>query len=825
MQNSAIKDLCMQLMHADSEKQVIDLLQQAGYWDDSECWRYYGDKPENWATVGNQQSRAEQALIEKAMNSIDTKLIAAARIGGVPLTGSEAPQSVMDARNLFFSDELKDLDKLARSITIAATGKKGRPSITIADDGEGQTPSGMPGTILSLLKGNKNSVPFVQGKFNMGGSGVLEFCGVDHNVELVISRRNPALLPANSTAEDQQWAFTVIRREDPSPASPRASRFTYLAPGDKGPDGHRALLSFKADTFPIFPERNKPYVREAAWGTLFKLYEYAVRSTTNMMLEGGLMPRMRVLLPEPALPIRFHECRDYTGGPGSFDTTMAGLIHTLEEDRKDPKRQNVEWFDKFDLDIDGEKFSGRIYLFRKRKGDEKNPAIRYRKDEGIVFTYNGQCQAFFSKDFFRRSAVRQDYLWDSLLVFVDCSAISVRAHEKLFMPNRENLRHGDLKFRLEHELEEKLKHHKELAQIAQQRRKSELSDNPEVSKSFDQFVQEMVNKHPLLEQILGPGFRIANPFKPEAVEAVEKAYKGVRFPTKFHFKDREVDIHLKREANLNSQVRIGFVTDAENDYFRRDDEAGVMSLFEVIGDDLQPAKNWRTPHIFEGNVTLSVSLPPDAAVGSTVTFEAQVIDPSRIEPFRNRFTLLVRPEREDNHKPPKPYVPKPDKPGRDSGKEAQKDTRLAVPRPSDIWEKDWSNQEPPFDKYTAMRIKQPPGVEENSSVYDYFINMSNVFIEQAVKQKPKRANEIRDRYKFGMTFITLALIRQDLEARKNKPTTNTDDDEDESKRPDISERVAEVTSAIAPFLLPLVDSLSRITNETMESLSESAGDS
>ena len=653
MQNDAVQDLCMQLIHADSEKEVIDLLKKAAFWDEPTCWRYYGDKPENWATVGNQQSRAEQALIEKAMNSIDTKLIAAARIRGVPLTGPEAPQSVMAARNHFFGEELKDIDKLARSITIAATGKKGRPSITIADDGEGQTPIDMPGTILSLLKGNKNAVPFVQGKFNMGGSGVLEFCGVDHNVELVISRRNPALLPADAIEDDRKWAFTIIRREDPSPASPRASRFTYLAPGQVGPDGHRALLCFSADALPIFPERNKPYEREAAWGTLFKLYEYAVRATTNMMLEGGLMARMRVLLPEPALPIRFHECRDYAGGPGSFDTTMAGLIHTLEEDRKDPKRQNVEWFDKFDLDIDGEKFSGRIYLFRKRKGDEKNPAIRYRRDEGIVFTYNGQCQAFFSKDFFRRSAVRQDYLWDSLLVFVDCSAISVRAHEKLFMPNRENLRHGDLKFRLEHELEEKLKHHKELAQIAQQRRKSELSDNPEVSKSFEQFVQEMVNKHPLLEQILGPGFRISNPFKPEAVEAVEKPWKGLRFPTKFHFKDRDVDIHLKREANLNSQVRVSFVTDADNDYFRRDDEPGLMSLFEVVREELRPAKNWRTPHIFEGNVSLSVSLPPAAAIGSTITFEAQVIDPSRIEPFRNRFTLLVQPERENNNKPNK----------------------------------------------------------------------------------------------------------------------------------------------------------------------------
>ena len=381
----------------------------------------------------------------------------------------------------------------------------------------------------------------MQGKFNMGGSGVLEFCGVDHNVELAISKRNPKLLPKDAKAEDKYWSFTIIRREDPSPASPRASRFTYLAPGPADSEGNRALLSFAARTLPIFPEKNQPYVRESEWGTLFKLYEYGIRAATNMMLDGGLMGRMRILLPEPALPIRFHECRDYAGDPKrSFDTPMAGLIYTLEQDRKNPKRQNVEWFDKFDIDIDGQKFSGRIYLFRKRGKDEKkNPAENYRKDEGVVFTYNGQCQAFFSKDFFRRKAVRQDYLWESLLVFIDCSPISVRTHERLFMPNRENLRHGDLKFRLENEIEEKLRHHKELEQIAMARRKSELSENPEVSESFEKFVEDIVKKHPLLEQVLGPGFRIANPFKPHAVEAIEKPWEGVRFPTKFHFRDRD----------------------------------------------------------------------------------------------------------------------------------------------------------------------------------------------------------------------------------------------------------------------------------------------
>jgi hypothetical protein len=42
----------------------------------------------------------------------------------------------------------------------------------------------------------------------------------------------------------------------------------------------------------------------------------------------------------------------------------------------------------------GKKFTTRIYLFRKAGKDEsKNPAESYRKDDGIVFTYNGQAQA------------------------------------------------------------------------------------------------------------------------------------------------------------------------------------------------------------------------------------------------------------------------------------------------------------------------------------------------------------------------------------------------------------------------------------------------
>src|SRR5436309_1809463 len=102
--NFGARELFNQLLKAETEAEVMAILREARYWDDPSAWRFYGDQPENWATVGNQQSRAEQALIEKAMNSIDTQLIAAARIKGIPTCGVHAPQSIFKARDLLFGE-------------------------------------------------------------------------------------------------------------------------------------------------------------------------------------------------------------------------------------------------------------------------------------------------------------------------------------------------------------------------------------------------------------------------------------------------------------------------------------------------------------------------------------------------------------------------------------------------------------------------------------------------------------------------------------------------------------------------------------------------
>lgn len=830
--DDAVKDLCLALIRADTEAKVIGLLKDAGYWDKSSYWRWLGDEEFNYSSVGNQQSRAEQAIIEKLINSVDAKLIAAARIGEYLPKNEHFPQkpdtphSIVDARDMFFGGQLKNMETLSRQITVAATGAKpkegnGRPCFSIVDDGEGQTPNHMPNTILSLHKGNKDRIKFVQGKFNMGGTGVLEFCGMDHNLQLVVSRRHPNLLPDPAeNLNDGDWSFTVIRREDPTDG--RSSRFAYLAPLDAEHQPRKGRpLHFAADPLPLFPEKNQPYVRVANWGTLIKLYEYdARRFGTNMMLDGGLLHRARLLLPEPALPIRFHECRSYRGHTGSYDTAMLGLIETLKRDSENTNSKNVEWYDRLEFDVDGERFTARIYLFKNKKAAES-----YRRDEGVIFTYNGQCHAMMTKDFFRRKKVKQDYLWHSLLMFVDCSKIGTRAHERLFMPSRDRLREGALKAKLEAELEDQLGQHEELRELASVRRKSELAEQPKAMDSMNKVIEDILSRNPTLAILLEQGSRIKNPHKPESASKVYAGFKGKRFPTKFHFRGRAPDHKIRRDAHMNAKVRIKFETDAANDYFKRDHEPGQFEFYRVVNGTREPAINYQQPRLSNGVARMSLSLPEDSKEGEELTFEALVNDPSRIDPFRNICVLRVREERNKEPGEPGETDSEADDAGsgkgaRGKGQDRTQDSHLNIPNPIHVYEKDWGAQEPAFDKYTAVRIKRPPDAQENETRYDYFINMDNIHLQTYLRDRPKLAQGMKLRFSVGMTLVALAVIHQ--ERSRNTEGSKSEDIPDETVG--VHERVAQTTCAMAPFLLPMIENVGELEGEE-DYLSESAGES
>ena len=133
---------------------------------------------------------------EKLTNSVDAILMRRCLELGIDPKSAGAPRSVDEAVDRFFLDHKNwDLNthrnQQAQSIQVIADSRPGDTSDTslvIYDDGEGQHPEDFEATFLSLLRGNKNEIHFVQGKYNMGGSGAIVFCG-KRRYQLIASKR------------------------------------------------------------------------------------------------------------------------------------------------------------------------------------------------------------------------------------------------------------------------------------------------------------------------------------------------------------------------------------------------------------------------------------------------------------------------------------------------------------------------------------------------------------------------------------------------------------------------------------------------------------
>src|SRR5690348_13801650 len=102
MNNDQICKLALDLLHADSEAEVIEILQRLDLWEDRRLWRLYGDKEGNFAQTGNQQALPEAALVEKIVNCCDARLMCECLLRGIDPETEEAPRSVRDAVATFF---------------------------------------------------------------------------------------------------------------------------------------------------------------------------------------------------------------------------------------------------------------------------------------------------------------------------------------------------------------------------------------------------------------------------------------------------------------------------------------------------------------------------------------------------------------------------------------------------------------------------------------------------------------------------------------------------------------------------------------------------
>ena len=784
------EELCMALLRADTEAEVIHLLELEGYWDNPDVWRPFGDREDNFATVGNQSSSADGALVEKLVNSVDAVLMGKCWSAGVRPNSPEAPRSIPQAvAEFLFGDRSKaetmgrvsnwDNQKrreLSNLITLAATGRRSSPSFTIVDAGEGQTPERMPQTLLSIDKQNKIDVHFVQGKFNMGGTGALRFCGRD-NLQLLISRRDPNIAQLDSPDTSHgQWGFTVVRRENPTETK-RVSTYTYLAPvkANQSP-GRGGVLRFHAGSLPIFPEGNKPYAREVDWGTAIKLYEYdASGFRSHILRRDGLLYRLDLLLPQVALPVRLHECRDYTGHRGSFDTTLTGLSVRLSDDRNENLEAGFPTTSAFT--ISGEQMTAEVYAFKRGRADT------YRKGEGVVFVVNGQTHGNLPRRFFSRRAVGMNRLEDTLLVVLDCSQISGRAREDLFMNSRDRMEQGEFLKAIEGELQSILKENSLLRDLRERRRREDVASKLENSEPMRQALASIIRRSPSLASLFGGLGPLPNPFNPKPKE---KPFEGRPHPTFFKFKQLDYGNKLNRETPINMRSRIAFETDVANDYFKREKLPGTFTLHSLDSDGSPPDHRL---NLEAGTATLNLSMPGVVVVGDVISYEVTVGDDTILEGFRNRFDITVKQQQSPNGSPsPKP-TPK-DKQG------------LAVPDPILVYQPEWDKHG--FDKNSALKVVNEGDATKEGS-YTYYLNMDKIYLQTELKATNESPEVVKAKWQYSLMIVGMALIHGQA----------GDEDTDDEGGLSVEERVFRTTAILAPVLLPIIESLGGLSQEDL----------
>lgn len=845
LSNADIRTLALKLLRADTEAEVVAILKEVDAWDDRQLWRLYGDKEGNFAQTGNQQALPEAALVEKIVNSCDSRLLLECILRGIDPESDEAPQSVRQAVARFFgphgraSEEAGSLanwskeerTKQSRLITLAATGDRPTPGkrthhmcLTIADQAEGQSPVRLPHTILSLNAKNKQRIRFVQGKFNMGGSGCLRFCG-SLGLQLVISRRHPELAKRERDSDPSvdEWGITIVRREEPSNRSgePVHSEFTYLAPlgADKAPR-KGDVLRFTAEEMPLMPEHDEAYKRNVAWGTAIKLYEYETSvGQSNVLFPEGLLFALERLLPEVALPLRIHECRGYKGDKErSFETPIAGLVVRLEEGRGDNLEDGFPLTVK--LHVHGIRMAARIYAFKESR------AQTYLRDEGVIFMVNGQAHGYLPKSIFSRpKAVGLPRLKDSLLVIVDCSSLSATQREDLFMSSRDRLSKKPIRFAIEEEIEDVLKNSHELRRLQQARREKDVQSTLSEDKPLEEVLSRILNSSPALRAIFLQGRRLPRPFagpaggsqKDGAKRGGDHEFEGKKHPTYFRIPGIKPGQTFRRHCELTRRARILFETDVENEYFDRAVDRGSFDL-ELLDAPRDVSEPTFSITLEDGAAHLNMSLPPEAEAGDRLVFQTTVRDPTLVEPFVNVIELVViaKHVHQDSDSPKKRQRHK-----GGSGEDGS-EHGIKLPTPIAVHENDEYWQRYGFTESTACHVISDPTNLNGKEVLDhtFYINVDNQALKTEMKYSKQDPRLLEAKFKYANVLLGLAMLHEDERAGGSHARNVDGDGEKET----VQDAIRRVSTAVAPVLIPMIDQLAGLTEEQLDELSTSGED-
>ncbi|MHA7056445.1 hypothetical protein ACWGOQ_0004450 [Aquimarina sp. M1] len=633
---------------------------------DDKNWKPLGDNESNYGVVKNQQSNPIAALIEKVTNAVDAILTKECLVSGINPKSLEAPKSMDEAIIRFFPENNWDLSsfrkKQSENIQIIADGKGPRTqrnqyptSVIVYDNGEGQHPEKFEDTFLSLLKGNKNDIHFVQGKYNMGGSGAIVFCG-KKRYQLVASKRYTA---------DGHLGFTLVR-EHPKKESDQAKETWY----------EYLLIDGKIPSFAIDEIDLGLHNRKFKTGTILKLYSYQFPKGYSGFAQD-LNQSINEFLFQPALPILTVDSKERYPNNKVLDNDLFGLKRRLSSEES-------EYLDEsFSEEFSDETFGTMkvsCYVFKTKVKDydlKKTKKIiqdRYFKNSmSVMFSLNGQNHGNYTSEFITRS-LKLNLLKSHLLIHVDCTNMKYNFRKELFMASRDRLKDGDETQFLRSYLAKRLS--AKDGRLAEIEKKRKQAVDIDTSSNTNELLKNFTKNLPLdseLAKLLSQTFKLdikkekkkEGNKKRSSTEQEPTPFEPNRFPSFFQIDSKSDNETEVPKIPLNGEKTIKFSTDVVNDYFDRVDEPGdlMVSVLNIRPNETEggtePGEPKEIGEIFnvvksspnKGKIRISLNPKDKLKVGDSVQIKANLSSPNGN--LEELFWVKIA----DNNKP-KNKVPK-----------------------------------------------------------------------------------------------------------------------------------------------------------------------
>ena len=627
------------LYRAGTEGDVDRIISNQQAMSSQENWRPYGGSAleNNVGVVQNQQSSPIAALIEKITNSIDAILMKRCYEENIDPRSSAAPKSIDEAVERFFPNNKNwDLSqhqyRQAENIQIIAHGPRKETSLVIYDNGEGQHPDNFSDTLLSLLRGNKNDIPFVQGKYNMGGSGAIIFCG-RKRYQLIASKR----------FDRGPFGFTIVRKHPLTKLEEKKYKNTWY---------EYFVIENQIPRFDMQEIDLGLRGRQFTTGTLLKLYSYQLPSRSRSVISRDLNQSINEYLFEPALPIFTIDNNERYPRDINPERSLYGLKRRLEKD-KDDSKYIYKSFSEEVSDWGGFKITCYVFKFKSddKGSKETKETIRrefFKSNMSVLFSMNGQVHGHYTNEFISRS-LKFNLLKEYLLIHIDCSKLETEFRDELFMASRDRMKDGEESSELRKKVADILKRSqlKEIYNEFKSKITSGDGDQNQILKDFGKnlplnpdltkLLQHTLN----LDDIKKSKNKKSDKSKKRSSRKERSPFDGKRYPSSFSINTKATNGEFPViQIPKGTESTIRFNTDVEDEYFDRIEEPGKLEMAVLgyknsqnggsvkpqptdISELLSVAKS--SPN--NGTIRLHIKSKEEVEVGDSIKIQATLTDP------------------------------------------------------------------------------------------------------------------------------------------------------------------------------------------------------